>query len=84
MNKKSVLAPNHICARYPSVCFDYGDNQWMDPGAEVVQNNTYDVIMDIINRYDVDGIHFDGNFILFVPSSCYHWITIDLIVVLFS
>ena len=34
----------------------------MDPGAEVVQNRIYDVIMDVISRYDIDGVHWDDFF----------------------
>ena len=35
---------------------------WMDPGAQMVADHTYDVVMDIALRYDVDGIHFDDYF----------------------
>lgn len=72
MDRTSVLAANHICARHPEVCMDYGDNQWMDPGAAVVQNNTYAVIEDIINRYEIDGIHFDDYFYPCMFNACRH------------
>ncbi len=35
---------------------------WMDPAMQEVQDRSYDVIMDVVNRYDVDGIHFDDYF----------------------
>jgi uncharacterized lipoprotein YddW (UPF0748 family) len=35
---------------------------WMDPGAQAVADHTYNVVMDITTRYDVDGIHFDDYF----------------------
>ena len=34
----------------------------MDPGQTVVQDHSYDVMMDIVTRYDVDGIHIDDYF----------------------
>lgn len=36
-----------------------GDNYQLDPGHPGVQQHTFDVAMDIIDRYDVDGFHFD-------------------------
>lgn len=35
---------------------------WMDPGAQEVQDQLYNVVMDIATRYDVTGIHFDDYF----------------------
>ena len=35
---------------------------WMDPALRGVQDHSYAVVMDIVNRYDVDGIHFDDYF----------------------
>ena len=35
---------------------------WLDPSKQGTQDHTYDVVMDIIKRYDVDGIHFDDYF----------------------
>lgn len=35
---------------------------WMDPTNSEVQDHSFAVVMDIIERYDVDGIHFDDYF----------------------
>jgi uncharacterized lipoprotein YddW (UPF0748 family) len=35
---------------------------WMDPAKKEVQDMTNDVIMDIIKRYDIDGVHMDDYF----------------------
>ncbi len=42
--------------------YQYGDLMWMEPGAKEVQDQTYNVIMDVVQRYDVDGIHLDDYF----------------------
>lgn len=35
---------------------------WMVPTAKETQDHSYKVVMDIVKRYDVDGIHFDDYF----------------------
>ncbi|MEM6378508.1 MAG: family 10 glycosylhydrolase, partial [Bacteroidota bacterium] len=35
---------------------------WMVPTAQETQDHSYNVVMDIVKRYDVDGIHFDDYF----------------------
>lgn len=56
------LAGNHMANQFPQYAYRYGDLLWMDPGAKVVQDKTYDVIMDVVRRYDIDGVHLDDYF----------------------
>lgn len=35
---------------------------WLDPAKKDVQDISFNVIMDVVRRYDVDGIHFDDYF----------------------
>ena len=35
---------------------------WMEPTKKPVQDRTYNVVMDLVRRYDLDGIHFDDYF----------------------
>lgn len=42
---------------------------WMVPTAKATQDHSYRVVMDIVKRYDVDGIHFDD---YFYPYPSYH------------
>lgn len=58
----STLAPGHIALDEAAYAYEYGNLLWMDPGAEPVQERTIDVVLDIVDRYDVDGIHFDDYF----------------------
>lgn len=57
----SAVQP-HISLQYPEHSHTYGTQLWMDPGAEEVREHTVDVVLDIVDRYDVDGIHFDDYF----------------------
>jgi len=35
---------------------------WMDPGKEGTRKHSTAVVMDIVRRYDIDGVHFDDYF----------------------
>ena len=35
---------------------------WMDPARQGTQDHSYNVVMDLVRRYDLDGIHFDDYF----------------------
>ncbi|HEV8079439.1 MAG TPA: family 10 glycosylhydrolase [Chitinophagaceae bacterium] len=35
---------------------------WMDPAQKKVQDRTTNVVMDLVSRYDIDGVHFDDYF----------------------
>lgn len=35
---------------------------WMDPAIKEVQERTTSVVMDLVKRYDIDGVHFDDYF----------------------
>lgn len=55
-------AGKHISVQRPDWCWKYGSNLWMDPGEPGVQARTLEVILDVLRRYDVDGIHLDDYF----------------------
>ena len=60
---KGPLAANSLARTNPTVVKPYGKGQlWMDPGEPVVQRRSRDVILDVVRRYDVDGIHIDDYF----------------------
>jgi hypothetical protein len=40
----------------------YGSYVWMDPGQEAVRRRSVDVVLDVVRRYDVDGVHLDDYF----------------------
>lgn len=61
-NNTEGLAPNHIAKRYPQYAYPYGKLLWMDPGAKPVQDFIHSVVMDIVRRYNIDGIHMDDYF----------------------
>ena len=44
------------------------NNRYLDPGNPQVKNHIVEII-EIIENYDVDGIHFDDYFYLPVPKA---------------
>jgi len=61
-NARSPAAPNHITNTNPSAVKRYGKFMWMDPGEEAASKQTMDVILDVVRRYDIDGVHIDDYF----------------------
>lgn len=61
-SSKSPLAPGHVGRLRPDLVRTYGKQLWLDPGEPDVQDYSFSVVMDVVRRYDVDGIHFDDYF----------------------
>ncbi len=59
---KSPIAATHISKTHPDLVRHYGKSLWLDPGEKEVQNYSLSVVMDVVKRYDVDGVHFDDYF----------------------
>ncbi len=53
---------NHISRQSPALVKKYGPFQWMDPGEAAVRKRTIDVVLDVVKRYDIDGVHLDDYF----------------------
>ena len=52
----------HISKTKTDWFFDYGLHRYFNPGIPEVRDYLVSVIVDIIQRYDIDGIHFDDYF----------------------
>ena len=61
-SSKSALAANHISKTQAAIVRKYGTHLWLDPGEPDTQAHSLAVILDIVRRYDVDGIHVDDYF----------------------
>ena len=56
------LAPNHVWRQRPELVRNYAGALWMDPGEPETLERTMRASLDIVRRYDVDGIHADDYF----------------------
>jgi len=59
---KFPISASHISRTHPKYVHQYGKFLWLEPGDKDVQNYCAKVIMDVVNRYDIDGVHFDDYF----------------------
>lgn len=59
---RSEISPDHVSSVHPDWVHEYGDYLWLDPGIPEVRQHTIDVILDVVKRYDIDGVHFDDYF----------------------
>lgn len=59
---KSPVSHDHISKTNPSAVKTYGRFLWMDPGEEAASKQTLAVILDVVKRYDIDGVHIDDYF----------------------
>ncbi len=58
----SPVSATHIAASQPGLVKSYGTSLWMDPGEPAAAQRTLDVILDVVRRYDIDGVHIDDYF----------------------
>jgi uncharacterized lipoprotein YddW (UPF0748 family) len=59
---KGPVSANHISKTKPQLVRTVGRYLWLDPGEPEVQEHSLAVVMDVVKRYDIDGVHFDDYF----------------------
>lgn len=62
-NASQYFDSSHIYKKKPELILKYDNGKYiLNPGDPKVQQHIKNVVGDIINNYDVDGIHFDDYF----------------------
>ncbi|MFC7387950.1 glycoside hydrolase family 10 protein [Sphaerisporangium rhizosphaerae] len=56
------LVPDHPARQNPAWPVAYGGKLYYNPGLPEVRAFVQDAIMDAVERYDIDGVHFDDYF----------------------
>lgn len=61
---RGEISPQSIIKTKPECVRKLGNKgyYWMDPSMKEVQDHSYNVVMDVVKRYDIDGVHFDDYF----------------------
>ena len=62
LNYREPLAGNHVAFQHPDWILKYGNSLYFDPGLPQTRRFVVNVVKDIVQRYDVDAIHFDDYF----------------------
>jgi uncharacterized lipoprotein YddW (UPF0748 family) len=59
---QSPLSASHVAVRRPELVRPYGKQLWLDPGEAGAHDEVLAAIVDVVTRYDVDGVHVDDYF----------------------
>ena len=60
-NLGAALA-GHVTRTHPEWVRHYGKSTWIDPGIPAARRAVLDAILEVVDRYDVDGVHLDDYF----------------------
>jgi uncharacterized lipoprotein YddW (UPF0748 family) len=52
----------HVTSTHPEWVRRYGKSTWIDPGIPAARRAVLDAILEVVDRYDVDGVHLDDYF----------------------
>ncbi|GEO12011.1 glycoside hydrolase family 10 protein [Segetibacter aerophilus] len=59
---RSSISPTHVTKLFPQWFLTYGSTKYFDPGLPEVRDHVNKVVRDLVERYDLDAIHFDDYF----------------------
>ena len=62
VSSSTVAAANHVTRTMPGSAITYNGAVVMNPGRDEVRQHFEAVVSDLLDRYDVDGVHFDDYF----------------------
>jgi uncharacterized lipoprotein YddW (UPF0748 family) len=61
-NNSQPASGSHISRSSPHITKRYGSMTWCDPASPDARSRALSVILDVVRRYDIDGVHLDDYF----------------------
>lgn len=61
-NNSQQVAGSHVTRTMPQITKKFGTMTWCDPASEATRSRALNVILDVVKRYDIDGVHLDDYF----------------------
>lgn len=61
-SKQNPNPADHVTRTHPDWIISYGGKSYIDPGQWPARDYVISVIMDVVKRYDIDGVHLDDYF----------------------
>src|SRR5512138_673231 len=61
-------AAGHVTRTHPQWVRHYGKSTWIDPGIPAARRAVLDAILEVVDRYDIDGVHLDDYFYPYVEE----------------
>ncbi|MFL5580263.1 MAG: family 10 glycosylhydrolase [Gemmatimonadaceae bacterium] len=71
LDRLDASAPNHVTVAHPEWIRRYGTQTWIDPGDPAARSAILAAMVDVVHRYDVDGVHIDDYFYPYRESESY-------------
>lgn len=60
--------PGHVLTEHTSWVVRYGAQRWIDPGIPAARAKVLGDILEVVDRYDVDGVHLDDYFYPYIEQ----------------
>lgn len=61
-NASHPASRDHVTRAKPEITKHYGGQIWMDPAEAETRRRALTAILDVVKRYDIDGVHLDDYF----------------------
>ena len=61
-NASHAASSDHVTRAAPAITKRYAGQIWMDPAEAETRRRALTAILDVVKRYDVDGVHLDDYF----------------------
>ena len=61
-NNSQGACSTHVTKRSPGITKRFGSMTWCDPASPEARQRAMNAILDVVSRYDVDGVHLDDYF----------------------
>lgn len=58
----SKLASNHVVNTHPEWIVKYSGKSYINPGIPEARQHIIDAVMEVVNNYNIDGVHMDDYF----------------------
>lgn len=58
----------HVTRQHPDWVIQIGSFKFLNPGLPQVRDYVTQVVLDVVQRYDIDGVHFDDYFYPYPPD----------------
>ena len=60
--KMDALAAGHVALQHPDWIVKSGGKMYVNPGIPAARQHVIDAVMEVVARYDIDGVHLDDYF----------------------
>jgi uncharacterized lipoprotein YddW (UPF0748 family) len=61
-SRNNINPSTHVTRRHPDWVINYDGKSYLDPGNPQAREYVTRIIMDVVNRYDIDAVHLDDYF----------------------